>query len=401
MMDQDVFFAVSTPDELRSRQHPNFAGDREHLRAFIKLASSPIRSDERQDSLTEWVAYRRRPAARKVAWQNRILNIDLSGANLKQIALGTADLRLCSFDSADMRGSSFKAALFQRSTFRRADLRNARLMYADFRSADLSHCDLRDADLSGANLSDARLVGARLNGANLEFAQLVKSDLSGADLRGSRVYGAGVWNVEMSAKTRQQGLVVEEPYGSRVSKITVNGCDVAQFAHLFLDPGKIFEIMSTTTDKLVLILGRFSKSRKSVLDEIRRRLPDYDQVGIMFDFDFLDQRTMLETVLTLSQMSRFTLADLTGARLVVHEVEAILERLSGQIVQPVHSSRSRDIPRLREIGESSRNIYLPTITYKNKTDMIEKIPTEILPAVERAARELEARDKFTPLRDSP
>jgi len=86
--------------------------------------------------------------------------------------------------------------------------------------------------------------------------------------------------------------------------------------------------------------------RKPILDELRNRLPDFDQVGMVFDFKFLEQRTMLETVLTLAKMSRFTLADLTGAKLVEHEVEAILERLSGQIVQPIHSTRSKKIPRL-------------------------------------------------------
>jgi uncharacterized protein YjbI with pentapeptide repeats len=394
MADEEIFWGLSEPEEIRARQHPDFHGSPEHLEAFIGLASSRIRSEEREGALNEWVANRRKPSFRKVSWQGRIHPMDLSGADLKQINLGTADLRKCTFDRADMRGSSFKAAMFNESSFKQADLRNARMMYADFRNADLSECDLRGADLTGANLTDATFVGARLQGANLEYAQVVKSDLRDADLSECRVYGAGVWNVQLSEKTRQDDLVVQQPYGN-LPEITVDGSDVAQFVHLFLDPEKIFDIMSTTTDKLVLILGRFSESRKQVLDEIRSRLPDHDQVGVIFDFEFLEQRTMLETVLTLAQMSRFTIADLTDAKLVVHEVQAILERLSGQIVQPIHSTDGEDIPALRRIGDESRNVYLPTVTYESAEDLTGRLPTEILPTVDRAIIELESRDKFT------
>lgn len=397
MSDSESHWKLMSPEEIRGRSHPNFQGDRGHLERFIELASSEVRTDDRQNALVEWISSRRLPAKRKIAWPGRTEKIDLRGANLKQVTVGTADLRLCNFDGADMRASSFKAAMFQKSTFRTADLRNALLMYADFRGADLTDCKLQGADLTGANLTDANLAGAELRGANLEYAQVVKSDLTNADLSGCKVYGAGVWRVKLNENTRQEGLIVDEPFDDSFSQITVNGCNVAQFIHLFLDPDRIYEIISTTTNKLVLILGNFSEDRKAVLDDVRRRLPDYDQVGIEFDFEFLDQSTMLETILTLAQMSRFTIADLTEPKLVVDEVTAILDRLSGQIIQPIHSASSEEIMELRKIGQKSWNTYLPAISYEGTADLIGKIPERILPAVEQAAAELAEREKFARL----
>lgn len=54
--------------------------------------------------------------------------------------------------------------------------------------------------------------------------------------------------------------------------ITVDNLEVAQFIYLLLNNEKIRQVIDTITSKVVLILGRFTDERKSVIDAIREEL---------------------------------------------------------------------------------------------------------------------------------
>jgi len=55
-------------------------------------------------------------------------------------------------------------------------------------------------------------------------------------------------------------------------RITVDNLEVAQFLFMLTDNQKVRDILKTITTKTVLILGRFSRKRKLVLDAIRDEL---------------------------------------------------------------------------------------------------------------------------------
>jgi hypothetical protein len=74
----------------------------------------------------------------------------------------------------------------------------------------------------------------------------------------------------------------------------------------------------------VLILGRFSEERKIVLDAIRDELCKHNYLPILFDFSPSPNRDTVETVRTLAGMSRFIIADLTDAKSVLQELQAIV-----------------------------------------------------------------------------
>jgi hypothetical protein len=87
-------------------------------------------------------------------------------------------------------------------------------------------------------------------------------------LTGCRIYGVSAWGLKLDG-AKQQDLVItpeNEP------EITVDNIEVAQFVYLLLHNQKICDVINTITSKAVLILGRFTKERKAVLDALRDEL---------------------------------------------------------------------------------------------------------------------------------
>jgi len=74
------------------------------------------------------------------------------------------------------------------------------------------------------------------------------------------------------------------------------------------------EAFLLSRSKVVLILGRFTRERKVVLDAIRDKLRKHDYLPVLFDFEKPKSQTSVETALTLARMARFVIADLTDAR---------------------------------------------------------------------------------------
>jgi uncharacterized protein YjbI with pentapeptide repeats len=109
-----------------------------------------------------------------------LVDVDLSGANLRGANLRGANLR-----GANLRGANLRGADLSSANLRSADLGGANLSSADLSGTNLGGANLSDADLSGANLSGVNLRGADLSGANLICADLIGTSLSDADLRGA------------------------------------------------------------------------------------------------------------------------------------------------------------------------------------------------------------------------
>jgi len=278
---------------------------------------------------------------------------DLSGANLIQAHLGGAD-----FSKTKLTGASLLNADIFKAKFREANLRSAKLggaeLYGgvDLRGAklhgaslygatlieaDLREADLGEADLQYANLSEANLSKANLSEANLERSVLVQTKLNRANLTGCKIFGISAWELELK-KTIQTNLIIT-PRDEAV--ITVDNIEVAQFIYLLLNNKKIRHVIDTITSKIVLILGRFTKPRKAVLDAIRDELRHRDYLPILFDFDKPASRDIHETVGTLARMARFVIADITNPRCIPQELVSIVEQLPSLPVQPLlkHGSK--------------------------------------------------------------
>ena len=273
---------------------------------------------------------------------------DLSGARFDNADLGWADLggtsaSNASFKQANLRNAKLIGSFFEFAHLNQADLNNtdfwnARLFGADlseatlrkasFVEANLRNSRLRGADLTlaymrGADLSRADLEGANLWGANLSQTVLVETNLTGATLSHSKVYGIAAWNVNLSESIQNDIVITRK----NEPKITVDDLEVAQFLYLLLNNKKIRNVIDTITAKAVLILGRFSDERKAVLDALRDELRGRDYLPILFDFEKPSDRDLTEMISTLAHLSRFIIADVTDAKSIPQELQAIVPDL--------------------------------------------------------------------------
>jgi hypothetical protein len=104
-----------------------------------------------------------------------------------------------------------------------------------------------------------------------------------------------------------------------------------------LDGEGVSRMLSEVANRSVLILGRFTATRKPVLDLIRRELstPPHRYVPILFDFDRPKDRTMVESVLRFAAVSRFVIADLSDPKWVLAELQQVVPAFRSLPVVPI------------------------------------------------------------------
>jgi uncharacterized protein YjbI with pentapeptide repeats len=318
----------------------------------------------------------------------RLSNAHLSQINLREANLSRARLDGANLPGADLRRAFLPEANLQRALLNGADLRGAICDRADLRGADLreaklANADLRRADLRGANLSAADLSGANLSKANLSGAILVGGDLSRTCLAEARVYGVSAWDVNLQDAI-QTSLIITPP---DEPEITVDSLEVAQFIYLLLNNARIRDVINTITSKVVLILGRFTADRKKTLDAIRDALRDRNYLPIVFDFEKPNNRDYTETVFTLASLARFVIADLTDARSVQQELEAVVPRLFSVPVRPVLLEGQTEWAMFRDLARH-RHVIQPTFYYTDDLMLLQHLENDIIEPAEQRAREV-------------
>lgn len=371
------------------QSRPAFAGNDADLEAFMRLASSPIRSDDRALRLEEWDTYKMRRLVEEVERQggrfakgwllakaaHRVL--DLRGAWLDGMCVGTVDLRGVRLDGASLRGAWLKGGRFTNATLRGVDLGPlegpaipggfgwgaSRLAFADFTDADLTGADLRGAWLEGAVFRNAALDDADLRGSDLSHASLVGTSLRGARLTGARVYGISAWDLKLcDNENLRRALVVSK---ASEPDILVDDLEVAQFVYLLLSREKLRNVISAVTNRGVLILGRFRDGGLEVLEGIADVLRREGYLPMIFDFNRPDDRDYSETVRILASLSRFVVADLSGGS-VPHELASNVPFVEVPVVAVIASVEaeysmfkdffkyswvSQDVVRFQDLGQ--------------------------------------------------
>jgi uncharacterized protein YjbI with pentapeptide repeats len=312
---------------------------------------------------------------------------DLRGAHLRGTYLSQADLGGAHLSEADLIEADLIGAYLGGADLNGAHLRGAYLSQADLSGAHLIEADLSGADLSGADLSRADLSGAHLDRANLDQADLTQATLVGTDftnaiLTGCSIYGISAWDVNL--KGADQADLIISPYGQPT--ITVDNFRVAQFIYLLLDNQEIHHIIDIITSKVVLILGHFSSGRQAVLDALREELRQRDYLPILFDFEKPGSRDLTETISTLAHMARFVIADITGAKSILQELERIVPGLPSVPVQPLIASSDYEYA----IFEHFRRYpwVLETYQYDSPDDLMGALDEKVISPAEQKAKEL-------------
>jgi hypothetical protein len=147
-----------------------------------------------------------------------------------------------------------------------------------------------------------------------------------------RVYGI---SARGCPNKRQDGATQSNCYASRSAGISVDDLEVAQVIYLLVNSRKVQRIIDTITSKATLILDRFTKERKRVLDALRYDVRNRGYVPILFDFDEPSGRDLTETITLLARMTRFIIADITDAKSISQELQAIVPHLPSVPIQPL------------------------------------------------------------------
>jgi len=310
----------------------------------------------------------------------KLSDMDLSGYNFNH-----TDLRVAELDSATLHGSVFSEADLSGANLQDADLTWTNFNGAVLIGADLTNADLSDSMLPCANFGGAKLIGANFSRASLNGVSLVKAEVDGAIFTDSSVYGISVWSLKGTPKD-QSNLVItklDEP------TITVDNLEVAQFIYLLLFNHKIREVIDTITSKVVLILGRFTASRKVVLDGIRRELRKEGYVPVLFDFEKPKSRTTIETISTLARMARFVIADITEAKSVLQELQEIVPNTPSVPVQPLLLASDHE-PGMFDHFKAYQWVLQPHV-YDSQEDLLESLKIKVIIPAEEKLKELGKR----------
>jgi uncharacterized protein YjbI with pentapeptide repeats len=325
---------------------------------------------------------------------------DFSRAKLSGALLNGARAEGCNFSQADLAGVSAHRGVFSKSDFSRAHLCGGSLSDSDLREALFEGTDVRGATFEGANLSgviftsaitgggrpiglrranlsNANFRGADLRGTDLMYATLVGTDLADAQLSGCRVYGTSVWDIR-GRPANQSDLIVSS-YGQTP---TVDDLQVAQFINLLIDHRRIRDVINTVGDKGILILGRFTE-RKNTLVAIRDALRARGFLPIVFDFERPEQRDFSETVLTLAGMSRFIIADITRPKSVPLELELTVPNYMIPFV-PIIQDPDEPFAMFKDLWKKHRDWVLEPLRYSTDSQLIKVFDKAILePANDR------------------
>ena len=121
------------------------------------------------------------------------VNIDLSGADLRQAFLSEVQL-----GGADLSGANLRVAALKSAFLRGANLKHAGLTGAILDGADLVEANLLEAKLGGASLRGANLRKVNLRNAKLYKADLTNAILDEADLSNSILVGASLNEARLS-----------------------------------------------------------------------------------------------------------------------------------------------------------------------------------------------------------
>jgi hypothetical protein len=298
----------------------------------------------------------------------RIAGANLSGANLRNADLSYSYLKDMNCEDADLTDARLINTNLAGSCFRRATLLGA----------NISRADLYRVDLTGANLRGARLVGA----------SLVETILVGADLTGCSIYGAAVWKVVLG-DTKQSNLIISPPDEPTV---TVDHVRVAQFIYLLLDNRELRHVIDSITSKVVLILGRFTPERKSILDAIRDELRKRDYLPVLFDFEKPSNRDITETVSTLAHMARFVIADLSDPKSIPHELAHVVPLLPSVPIMSLIVRPQKEYSMFEHFF-GFRHVLKP-FRYRDEGHLLASLETKvILPAEKLANRVAGKRSK--------
>ena len=191
--------------------------------------------------------------------------------------------------------------------------------------------------------------------------------------------------MECGAERRhEQRSLVITPLGE--AAVTTDDLEVAQFIYLMLHNKKLQRVIDTITSKVVLILGRFTPKRKMVLDVLRDALRKRNYAPVVFDFVKPRGGTTINTVTLLARMARFVIADLSNAKSVLQELQAIVPHSPKLPVQPILVAGQKK-PGMFNSIEAFQTV-LKIYRYADQDQLLAHLDDQVIDPIEDAVAKL-------------
>ena len=355
--------------------------------------------------------------------------LDLSNAQLNNRLFNGFDFSYCNLRNANLINCELKKAKFYRSNVSYADLSHSKLIEANFletqlfrtqfnysnlRNAKFSNPDIISADFTGSSLIGMEIISGNIDFCIFDVANFSKSIISETSLMGSsfyqtnlaesdftdcrfkgsifietnieqstfkncHIFGVSCWKMEGTPKLIKNLNISD----SNENPITLDNLEMAQFLYLLLNNSKIKLAIDNITTKIVLILGRFSDEQKPVLDFIRTKLPMYNYIPVIFDFNPPNTRDIDETISILAPLSKFIIVDITNPRSTPQEMKGFIESHPSIPVQPI---KRQDQVEYGMFGHFQRYPWvLPVQDYRDIQDLEDNFEDKII---------LPVRDRF-------
>jgi hypothetical protein len=149
------------------------------------------------------------------------------------------------------------------------------------------------------------------------------------------------------------------------------------------------EIMSELTKRRVLVLGRFTGRRLSVLEVIKSHLKGHDNHYLpeLFTFAKPKSRDLVEAIIGFAALSRFVIADLSEPKSVQSELEAIAPHFQSVPIVALINRTGKEYATYESIKRRV-NVVKPTIRYRDVDDLVEKLDTQVVPQAEAKLAEV-------------
>lgn len=318
---------------------------------------------------------------------------DLKGVNFASANLDAAYFSCANLSKADLTKAYAAGTIFQGATlseaildgefssgfFHQTVLRNAKAMGGNFERADFEGADARGADFTGATLVNTRFYETNLTDATFDRCW---------------VHGVSVWRVVLDGAFQSELKVTrhDEP------TISVDNIELANFIYLLLGNEKIKGVLDTVTSKVVLLLGRFSKDGKAVLDGLREELRRRDYVPVIFDFEKPVDKAVADTVTTLAKLAHFVIADVTDARWVTVETQRIVREAPSVPFRLIkHEAASVPSP-ITDLRAEFEPPLIKPFSYKSLDHAVASVEEIVKPAEDMAAM---IRAKRKAIEDDP
>jgi len=320
-------------------------------------------------------------------WGATLGKCDFKHAVLRKADLSLADAYAANFEKSDLREADLGSCGFKKAKFTHADLSGADLSRAFLSEADFTNAKLRDVELTDANLASATFKRADLRGARLTRSSLERTIFREADLSGAHIYGAGVWNIDLDKKTKQNGLIITP---DKEPAVLVDDIEVAQFIYLLLNRQKLRNVIDTVTRRGVLILGRFSDGGIELLQVIAdwlRQSKNGSYLPLLFDFPRPKSRTYTETVRTLAGLARFVIVDLSGPS-VPQEITATVDLFDIPFV-PILERKRKNWSMFKDFLVKKR--VLDPVRFEDAQELLGLLKEQVVIPAEKIVKERQTR----------